>query len=481
MLFNSIDFAVFLPIVFGIYWAIGNLRVQNFFLLLASFVFYGWWDIRFLSLLILSTCIDFFIGRFLHYSNDEYKRKILLFISIFSNLGILAFFKYFNFFIDNLTIAFSFFGMPFHFGSLEIILPVGISFYTFQTMSYTIDIYRRRMQPTSDLIAFSAYVSFFPQLVAGPIERAKNLLPQFFIKRHFDYSQAVNASKQILWGFLKKLVIADNCATLADTFFNHHSDYTGSALLLGAFFFTFQIYGDFSGYSDIAIGVARLFGFELMKNFSFPYFSRDLAEFWRRWHISLSTWFRDYVYIPLGGNQGSTWVKLRNIFIIFILSGCWHGANWTYVVWGLLHALFFVPLLIFGKNRQHLDVVSFEKKLPSFKEVVSMMSTFIIVMLLWIFFRSDSLSTAMAILDKIFSFTLFTIPVFEQDGLALSTLILILFFTLVEWSGRTHAFAIEYTFSTASRSIRWTFYGFLIALIGLFMQTNGSPFIYFQF
>lgn len=481
MLFNSIDFAVFLPIVFSIYWATGNLKLQNIYLVLSSFVFYGWWDIRFLSLLVISTVIDFFIGRFLHFSEDQNKRKLVLYISIISNLGILAFFKYFNFFVDNLSIAFSFLGMPLHLASLEIILPVGISFYTFQTMSYTIDVYRRRMEPTSDLIAFSAYVSFFPQLVAGPIERAKNLLPQFFIKRHFDYTQGVNASKQILWGFFKKLVIADNCAVLADTFFNHHSVYPGSALLLGAFFFTFQIYGDFSGYSDIAIGVARLFGFDLMKNFSFPYFSRDLAEFWRRWHISLSTWFRDYVYIPMGGNQGGTWLKLRNILFIFILSGFWHGANWTYVVWGLLNGLLFVPLLIFGKNRQHLDIVSFDKRMPLLKDVVRMMSTFIIVMFLWIFFRSKSLTTAFAILNKIFSSSLFTIPVFEQDGLAVLTLILILFFTLVEWSGRTHAFAIEHTFATSPRIVRWAFYGLLISMIGLFMQTNGSPFIYFQF
>lgn len=254
--------------------------------------------------------------------------------------------------------AFSFFGKEINTGSLNIILPVGISFYTFQTLSYTIDVYKRNLEPTKDFIAFSAFVSFFPQLVAGPIERATNLLPQFYTQRKFDYAKAVDGMRQILWGLFKKIVIADNCAEFANQIFNNSESMNGSALVMGAVFFTFQIYGDFSGYSDIAIGTSRLFGFNLMRNFAFPYFSRDMAEFWRRWHISLSTWFRDYLYIPLGGSRGSTWMKVRNTFIIFIVSGFWHGANWTFIIWGALNAFYFLPLLLAKRNRNHLGVIA---------------------------------------------------------------------------------------------------------------------------
>jgi D-alanyl-lipoteichoic acid acyltransferase DltB (MBOAT superfamily) len=447
----------------------------------SSYVFYGWWDVWFLSLLLLSTCIDFLIGQKLSHHSADKHRKLWLYISIFSNLGILATFKYCGFFIENVNDVFSIFGAPLHFRGLEIILPVGISFYTFQTMSYTIDVYRRRMEPTQDFIAFAAYVSFFPQLVAGPIERAKHLLPQFTFKRTFDYGLAVCGSKQILWGFFKKLVIADNCAILADEIFNHPTDYAGSTLWLGAVCFAFQIYGDFSGYSDIAIGTSRLLGFDLMKNFAFPYFSRDMAEFWRRWHISLSTWFRDYVYIPLGGNQGSASIKLRNILLVFLLSGFWHGANWTFIAWGLLNALLFVPLLIFGKNRQHLEIVAFDKKLPTFREAVNMGFTFILVTLLWIFFRSDSITVAIEILRRIFSVSLFTVPVFAQKGQALITGMLVIFFMVIEWNGRRYIFAIEHTYAQRPTWLRWGFFAMLISLIGMYMHTGGSPFIYFQF
>jgi len=329
MLFNSIDFAIFLPIVFVLYWFVinKNLKWQNAFIVVASYVFYGWWDWRFLSLITFSIVVDYFIGVFLGKEENQRKRKLLLWISICVNLGFLGFFKYYNFFVDNFVAAFSFFGMDIKAQSLNIILPVGISFYTFQALSYTIDVYKRRLEPTKDFIAFAAFVSFFPQLVAGPIERATNLLPQFYKKRTFDYSKAVDGLRQILWGLFKKVVIADNCAQFANQIFNNSADMNGSTLLLGVLFFTFQIYGDFSGYSDIAIGTARLFGFDLMRNFNFPYFSRDIAEFWRRWHISLSTWFRDYLYIPLGGSHGGTWTKIRNTFIIFIVSGFWHGAK----------------------------------------------------------------------------------------------------------------------------------------------------------
>ena len=335
MLFNSVDFAIFLPIVFILYWFVTNknLKLQNFLIVAASYFFYACWDWRFLSLITFSIVVDYFMGILLGKEKNQRKRKILLWVSIIVNLGFLGFFKYYNFFVDNFIAAFSFFGQEIKPNTLNIILPVGISFYTFQTLSYTIDVYRRKFEPTKDFIAFAAFVSFFPNLVAGPIERATNLLPQFYKKRDFDYSKAVDGMRQILWGLFKKIVIADNCAEFANQIFNNSANMNGSTLVLGALFFTFQIYGDFSGYSDIAIGTARLFGFNLMRNFNFPYFSRDIAEFWRRWHISLSSWFRDYLYIPLGGSRVGTWKKVRNIFIIFIVSGFWHGANWTFIAW----------------------------------------------------------------------------------------------------------------------------------------------------
>ena len=352
MLFNSIDFAIFLPIVFVVYWFVANrsVKIQNFLVVAASYVFYGWWDWRFLSLILFSTMIDYCVGRGLLNQQNQFKRKVLLWTSILVNIGLLGFFKYYNFFLDNFIAAFTFFGSEIHSTSLNLILPVGISFYTFQTLSYTIDVYKRKLEPTKDFVSFAAFVSFFPQLVAGPIERATHLLPQFYKKRTFDYGRAVDGMRQILWGLFKKIVIADNCAEYANLIFNNSADYSGSTLVLGALFFTFQIYGDFSGYSDIAIGTSRLFGFDLMRNFNFPYFSRDIAEFWRRWHISLSTWFRDYLYIPLGGSKGGLWLKIRNTLIIFVVSGFWHGANWTFVVWGALNAIYFIPLLLSNRN-----------------------------------------------------------------------------------------------------------------------------------
>jgi alginate O-acetyltransferase complex protein AlgI len=306
-------------------------------------------------------------------------------------------------------------------------------------------------------------------------------LPQFMIARRFEYSSAVKGCRQILWGFFKKLVIADNCAVLADQYFNQPQLYSGSSLLLGALFFSFQIYGDFSGYSDIAIGTSRLFGFDLKKNFDFPYFSRDLAEFWRRWHISLTTWFRDYVYIPLGGNRGGTWSKVRNIFIIFIISGFWHGANMTFIVWGAMNALLFLPLLISGRNRQHLQIVSSHTSAPTAREILSMITTFLIVSLLWIFFRAATVGIAFDMLSEIFSLTLFSLPTLVNTSLAISTLLLIIFFIIVEWQGRKNEFAIESIPTLKSQAAKWSFYAIIMVLMGLFMQTGGSPFIYFQF
>lgn len=481
MLFNSIDFAVFLPLVFCLYWVIGNIKTQNLFIVIASYIFYGWWDARFLWLLLLSSLIDFVLAIQLNRVHGKRQRKILLLLSIISNLGILAFFKYYNFFLDNFIEAFRFFGNPIALNRLDIILPVGISFYTFQTMSYTIDVYRNKMAATKDFIAFAGYVSFFPQLVAGPIERAVHLLPQFLKKRTFEYNSAITGSKQILWGFFKKLVIADNCAVLADPIFDNYSAYPGNMLLLGAFLFTFQIYCDFSGYSDIALGVSRLFGFDLMKNFAYPYFSRDIAEFWRRWHISLSTWFRDYLYIPLGGNKGVFWKRIRNIFLVFLISGFWHGANWTFIIWGLLHAFLFMFLYIQGKSKNHFDIVAKDHFMPSWQELFQMCFTFFSVMLLWIFFRADSLSTAVSIFGKIFSFELLAKSNLEQRGLIFLVCILLVFFILIEWMGRRDSFPIETLFTHRPKLVKWSFYALLVSMIGMFMHTGGSPFIYFQF
>ena len=483
MLFNSLDFAVFLPIVFAIYWFFKNyLKIQNVILVIASYIFYGWWDWAFLSLILFSTILDYSISLMLQKQNHVSIRRILLFISLIVNLGFLAYFKYANFFIDNFVEAFSFFGKSFNVHSLNIILPVGISFYTFQTLSYTIDVYRRQLKPTNDFIAFSAFVCFFPQLVAGPIERATHLLPQFYVKRKFDYQLAVNGTRQILWGLFKKIVIADNCAEMANLIFNNSADYPSAVLILGALFFTFQIYGDFSGYSDIAIGTSRLFGFDLMQNFNFPYFSRDIAEFWRRWHISLSTWFRDYLYIPLGGSKGGLWLKVRNTFIIFLVSGFWHGANWTFIAWGLLNALYFLPLLLSNKNRVHLDVVAKDKFLPTFKEFISIMSTFAMVVFAWIFFRANSMEHAFSYITGIFSKTIFQIPDLSTLGYkhVFTVLGLILFFLILEWHGKEQKFALERLGLSWKKTYRYAFYYLLIIAIFWFGGKE-QQFIYFQF
>ena len=481
MLFNSIDFALFLPLVFVLYWFFTNhnLKIQNLLIVIASYFFYGWWDWRFLSLIIFSTLVDYSIGIVLSKEKNIVKRKFFLWISIVVNLGFLGFFKYYNFFIENFIVAFSFFGKEIQPNTLNIILPVGISFYTFQTLSYTIDVYRKKLQATHDFISFSAFVSFFPQLVAGPIERASNLLPQFYVSRKFDYSKAVDGLRQILWGLFKKVVIADNCAEFANQIFNNSSEYSGSTLMLGALFFTFQIYGDFSGYSDIAIGTSRLFGFNLMRNFAFPYFSRDIAEFWRRWHISLSTWFRDYLYIPLGGSQGGVWAKVRNTFIIFIVSGFWHGANWTFIAWGVLNAIYFLPLLLFNKNRNNMETVALGKLIPNINDIFAILLTFSMTVFAWIFFRADSIEHALQYILGIFknpsSFLL--LGVYWKYK---TILILILFFVFIEWLGRDGHYAISNLGFKWKRQIRYALYYFLIIAIFWFSGKQ-QQFIYFQF
>jgi len=476
MLFNSIEFAIFLPIVFLLYWFVfqKNLKLQNLLIVVSSFVFYGWWDWRFLFLMVASASVDYVVGILLATENDAKKRKLLLSMSIVVNLGILAFFKYFNFFVDNFVAAFSLFGAKLNPITLKIVLPVGISFYTFQALSYTIDVYRKKLEPTKSFINYFAFISFFPQLVAGPIERATNLLPQFYTKRTFDYANAVNGMRQILWGLVKKIVIADNAAKVVADVFSNYENLNGSMLVIGAVFFAFQIYGDFSGYSDIAIGTSRLFGFSLMKNFAFPYFSRDIAEFWRRWHISLSTWFRDYLYIPLGGSKGGTWMKVRNTFAIFIVSGFWHGANWTFMIWGALNAIYFLPLLLAKKNRTNLEIVAKGKYLPNLKEIFQIGLTFFLTIIAWVFFRAANVTEAIHYLQQMFSASLFSMP----NYLPTKTIIYIMLFVLIEWLGRDREYALEYL--KMPQFARWGLYYLLIFAI-LWFGGEQQEFIYFQF
>lgn len=482
MLFNSIAFAIFLPIVFALYWFVTNksLRLQNGLLLVASYFFYACWDWRFLFLLMFSTLLDYFTGLKMQDAGSQKGKRFWFWLSVIVNLGFLGVFKYYNFFAHSFAEAVAGFGWKIDPWTLNIILPVGISFYTFHGLSYVIDIYKSRIPAERNFVDYAVFVSFFPLLVAGPIERATHLLPQIKKERYFDYSKAVDGLRQILWGLFKKIVIADNCATFANEIFNNSSAYPGSTLLLGALFFTFQIYGDFSGYSDIALGTARLFGIELLRNFAFPYFSRDIAEFWRRWHISLSSWFKDYLYIPLGGSKGNMWVKIRNTFIIFIVSGFWHGANWTFIVWGTLNALYIVPSVIFKTNRNNLDIVAKGKALPTLPEFGSMLLTFALTVLAWIFFRAENVHHALSFLSGIFSSSLFTRPHFAGMDKALTTILLVLIFMMIEWKGRQEQYAIANLGLKWNKPLRWSLYYALIMAIYVFRGTN-QQFIYFQF
>ena len=478
MLFNTFDFAIFLPIVFSIYWIVRkNLTLQNLFIVLASYVFYAWWDWRFLILIIFSSIVDFFIAKNIQNTNTVSKRKYLLLVSVIVNLGFLSYFKYFNFFLDNFVDVFTFFGARISKSSLNIVLPVGISFYTFQTLSYTIDVYRRQLKATNQLIPFLAYVSFFPQLVAGPIERATNLLPQFLNSRNFDREKAIQGLNLMVWGFFKKMVIADNCANYANQIFEKYDQMDSLSLLLGGVYFSFQIYCDFSGYSDIAIGLGRLFGFDLMKNFNYPYFSRNVAEFWRRWHISLSTWFRDYLYIPLGGNRVSKAISLRNIFIIFSVSGFWHGANWTFIVWGLLHALCFVPSFLLKKNRKYLTGITTNYNLPGLRELFAIFKTYAIVVTGWIIFRSKTLSDAYLYLKRMFDPGNVTLQLqyLSIERYVPELLVLILIFIMIEWFNRKN----EHPFYGKLKKLKLA--SIIIGIIWFGVYSNSSEFIYFQF
>lgn len=478
MLFNSINYAIFLPVVFILYWFVtqGKLKWQNIMLLTASYFFYGCWDWRFVFLLAFSTLLDYYSGHAIYNSKTKSTKKFWLILSVAINLGFLGVFKYYNFFIESFASLLGGIGLEANLSTLQVILPIGISFYTFHGLSYVFDIYNDKIEPTTNLVNYTLFVSFFPLLVAGPIERATHLLPQIERPRIFKYANAIDGLKQILWGLFKKVVIADNCAQYANLIFNNSDDYSGSTLFLGALMFTFQIYGDFSGYSDIALGSARLFGFELLKNFNFPYFSRDIAEFWRRWHISLSSWFKDYLYIPLGGSRGGNWMRIRNTFIIFLVSGFWHGANWTFIVWGGLNALFIMPSIIFKTNRDNINIVAAGKFFPSIKDTFNITLTFLLTVFMWIFFRAESVSHAFEYIKRLFSKNLFTLP----EVTPYHVLIFILLFMIIEWFGRENNYAIEKLGNRWPNIIRWIFYYILIFCIFLFFGKE-EQFIYFQF
>lgn len=485
MLFNSFEFAIFLPLTFLVYWFVVNrkLSVQNLFLVAASYFFYGWWDWRFLSLMMISSTIDYILALKIYDCSNKTKRKLLLIISLAVNLGILGFFKYYNFFIANIEDFYLIFGLKLNLKLLKVILPLGISFYTFQELSYTIDVYKKQHEPTRDIVTFFAFVSFFPQLVAGPIGRAKPLLPQFEHVRQFDYKKASDGLKLILWGLFKKIVIADSCAQDVDYIFSNYNSLNGNTLLLGAVYFTFQIYGDFSGYSDIARGVAKLFGFELAKNFALPYFSENFNDFWKRWHISLSTWFRDYVYIPLGGSRCGEVRKYMNIMITFLVSGFWHGANWTFVLWGALNGFYLVVTTMLTKIVKTSAPDTSKSFWEYVQPVIKIGTTFFLTAIAWIFFRAENVHSALDYIQRIFTLSLFSRGLLSysmslHDGQVVHYLWNILFLLFVEWKQRQWDHPLN--FNKMPIAGRWLIYMILTFwIIDSFAQPQ--TFIYFQF
>lgn len=479
MLFNSFSFVLFFLIVFIIYWfALGQkTKSQNIFLLIASYFFYGCWDWRFTFLLATSTILCYVGGNLIYNADSDKKRKIWVATVVTVNLLFLGIFKYFNFFIESFQDFLALFGITNNHYSLYIILPVGISFYTFHGLSYVIDIYYKKWLPTPSWIDYSLFVAFFPLLVAGPIERATHLLPQIEKKRSFSLDKAYDGLRQILWGLFKKIVIADGCAIYVNQIFDNSEHQPGSALILAAILFAFQIYGDFSGYSDIALGTARLLGFELLQNFNFPYFSRDIAEFWRRWHISLSSWFRDYIYIPLGGSRKGMAKTIRNTFIIFLVSGFWHGANWTFVMWGGLHALYIVPSILVKRNRKNIDIVAKGKLIPSLKDAANILITFSLVVLAWILFRADNIQHAYSYLQGIPK-NIFVSP--ELSNKSIISIIMVIIMICVEWYGREGKYALEFLKNSNNKIINWSVYYFIIILLFMF-AAGEQAFIYFQF
>ncbi len=483
MAFNSLDFFIFLPIVFLAYWLFFTKKTnhQNTFILVASYFFYGLWDWRFLFLIIASTVVDYFVGQYIYTSDTTKEKKKWLWISIIFNIGLLGFFKYYNFFIDSWIDFISLTGYEIgNSWTLQIILPVGISFYTFQTMSYSLDIYYKRLTPTKDFISFATFVSFFPQLVAGPIERASNLLSQISAKKVFNYAQCTAGVKLIVWGLFKKVVIADSIAPIVDDIFANYSEYPASTLILGVSLFSFQVYGDFSGYSDIAIGTAKLFGIELMSNFKFPNFSRNVAEYWQRWHISLSTWFRHYVYIPLGGSRVSKLKSVRNIIIIFLVSGFWHGANWTFIAWGAIHAALYIPVFLMGRNRIYMNTTVAENKwFPSITEILQILCTFSLITFSRIFFRSESITDAFGFIKQICSNFRFETYEHPLGYRMIDYFILLTIFTIYEFRIRRDE---RSPFKFKSRVTRFIVYTIVILGMLLFFDDNiDRSFIYFQF
>jgi alginate O-acetyltransferase complex protein AlgI len=477
MFFNSLSFAIFLPIVFVLYWFVFHKTKssQNAVLIIASYYFYSCWDWRFLFLLVFSTFLDYYTGIQIEKAKTDGLRKFWFWLSISINLGFLGIFKYYNFFASSFSDLLHGFGLHSSPLLLNVVLPVGISFYTFHGLSYVIDIYLKRIKAEYNFVDYSLFVSYFPLLVAGPIERATHLLPQVKVKRTFDYEKAKEGVYQIIWGLVKKVVIADTCATYANAIFDHYTSMNSLSLLLGAFYFAFQIYGDFSGYSDMALGMSKLFGIDLLRNFNYPYFSRDIAEFWRRWHISLSSWFRDYVYIPLGGSKGSKFKQVRNVFVIFLLSGFWHGANWTFIAWGFINALYFLPLLLLHKNRSNIETVQLQWNLGSLKVLWNIVATFGLSCLAWIFFRAKSIEIALDYIARIFTNRSFLPQYLENERYSYEIVLLIFIFILVEWNARTKIEPISGRYSWLKLVLC------LAALLALGTYSDYKEFIYFQF
>ena len=477
MLFNSIAFLVFLPIVFVGYWFVfKKLNAQNFFVLIASYVFYGWWDCRFLGLILLTTILSYLSGLLIEkYEGKRNKQKLVSAANIIINLGILGFFKYFNFFAESMAQLLGLFGVTVDSITVRVILPVGVSFYTFQALSYSIDVYKGKLAASKSFVNFAAYLSFFPQLVAGPIERATNLLPQFQKERHFDYKDAVDGCRHMLWGFFKKIVIADNCAVTVNQIFANWQNCDGTTLIIGAFLFSFQIYGDFSGYSDIAIGTAKLFGIQLMTNFNLPYFSRNPREFWSKWHISLTSWFTDYIYIPLGGNRKGTGRTILNSAIVFALCGLWHGANWTFVLWGLYHSFLFLVFILLGVNIKYKTVVAPGKILPSIKEFLQMLMTFCLALIGWIIFRATTVSQAFGYIGGMFTAKhVVGLPVGKKS------IILVLVMVIIEWLQRDKRNPLQFDAYIKNRTLRWALY-YIMLIVIVFLGGRSASFIYFQF
>ena len=477
MFFNSIAFAIFLPIVFFLYWFVFNKTksTQNALLIIASYYFYSCWDWRFLFLLVFSTFLDYYTGIQIEKGKSERSRKFWFWLSIIVNLGFLGIFKYYNFFASSFSDLLNSAGIKASPILLNVILPVGISFYTFHGLSYVIDIYYKRIKAEYNFVDYSLFVSYFPLLVAGPIERATHLLPQVKVKREFNFETAKEGVYQIIWGLVKKVVIADTCATYANAIFDHYTSMNSFSLIMGAIYFAFQIYGDFSGYSDIALGVSKLFGLDLLRNFNYPYFSRDIAEFWRRWHISLSSWFRDYLYIPLGGSKGGLWMKIRNTFIIFVVSGFWHGANWTYVVWGFINAVYFLPLLLSNSNRNNMDAIVLKWNFDSAKVIMSILYTFLLTCIAWIFFRASTITDAFSYLKRIITDRHFGSQYLENERYNYELLLLIGIFVLVEWNNRNKVEPLSGKKSLLKLSLA------IAAILAFGTYSDYKEFIYFQF